>query len=35
VRKGNVRYFLSIGRGATPAGQKQILALAAQVASEL
>ena len=35
VRKGNVRYFVSISHGETPAGQKQILDLAALVATEL
>jgi hypothetical protein len=35
VRKGNVRYFLSISHGDTPSGRKQILALAALVAGEL
>ena len=35
VRKGNVRYFLSISHGNTPSGRKQILALAALVAGEL
>jgi hypothetical protein len=35
VRKGNVRYFLSISRGDTPSGRKQILALAALVAGKL
>jgi hypothetical protein len=35
VRKGNVRYFLTISHGATPSGRKQILALAALVAAEL
>jgi len=35
VRKGNVRYFLTIRHGDTPSGRKQILALAALVAGEL
>ena len=35
VRKGNVRYFVSISHGATPAGRKQILALAELVAAQL
>jgi hypothetical protein len=35
VRKGNVRYFLTISHGGTPSGRKQILALAALVAGEL
>jgi hypothetical protein len=35
VRKGNVRYFLTISHGDTPSGCKQILALAALVAGEL
>jgi hypothetical protein len=35
VRKGNVRYFISIPHGDTLSGQKQILALAALVAGEL
>lgn len=35
VRKGNVRYFISIGHGDTPDGQKEILALATLVAGEL
>jgi hypothetical protein len=35
VRKGNVRYFLSISHGDTPSGRAQILALAALVAGEL
>jgi hypothetical protein len=35
VRKGNVRYFVSISHGDTPSGRKQILALAALVAGEL
>ena len=35
VRKGNVRYFLTISHGDTPNGRKQILALAALVAGEL
>jgi hypothetical protein len=35
VRKGNVRYFLTISHGDTPSGRKQILALAALVAGEL
>jgi hypothetical protein len=35
VRKGNVRYFLTISHGDTPRGRKQILALAALVAGEL
>jgi hypothetical protein len=35
VRKGNVRYFLSISPGDTPGGRKQILTLAALVAGEL
>jgi hypothetical protein len=35
VRKGNVRYFLSISHGDTPSGRKQILALAALIAGEL
>jgi hypothetical protein len=35
VRKGNVRYFLTISHGDTPSGRKQILALAALVAAEL
>ena len=35
VRKGNVRYFLTISHGETPSGRKQILALAALVAGEL
>jgi len=35
VRKGNVRYFLSISHGDTPSGQKQVLALAGLVAAEL
>ncbi len=35
VRKGNVRYFLTISHGNTPGGREQILALAAQVAGEL
>ena len=35
VRKGNVRYFLTIRHGDTPGGRKEILALAALVAGEL
>lgn len=35
VRKGNVRYFLSISHGDTPNGRKQILALAVLLAGEL
>lgn len=35
VRKGNVRYFLSISHGDTPSGRNHILALAALVAGEL
>lgn len=35
VRKGNVRYFLTISHGNTPSGRKQILTLAALVAGEL
>jgi hypothetical protein len=35
VRKGNVRYFLTISHGGTPSGRKQILALAALVAGEM
>jgi hypothetical protein len=35
VRKGNVRYFLSISNGGTPSGRQQILALAGLVAGEL
>jgi hypothetical protein len=35
VRKGNVRYFLTISHGDTPSGRKQLLALAALVAGEL
>jgi hypothetical protein len=35
VRKGNVRYFLTISHGDTPSGRKQILTLAALVAGEL
>ena len=35
VRKGNVRYFLTVSHGDTPSGRKQILALAALVAGEL
>ncbi|HWW19799.1 MAG TPA: hypothetical protein VNZ06_03255 [Steroidobacteraceae bacterium] len=35
VRKGNVRYFLSISHGDTPSGRKQVLALAALVAGKL
>ena len=35
VRKGNVRYFLTIAHADTPGGQKQILALASLVAGEL
>lgn len=35
VRKGNVRYFLTISHGNTPSGREQILSLAAQVAGEL
>jgi hypothetical protein len=35
VRKGNVRYFLSISHGDTADGQKEILALATLVAGEV
>ena len=35
VRKGNVRYFLTISHGDTPSVRKHILALAALVAGEL
>ena len=35
VRKGNVRYFLTISHGDTPTGQKQTLALAALIAGKL
>jgi hypothetical protein len=35
VRKGNVRYFLTISHGDTPSGRKQILALAGLVAGKL
>ena len=35
VRKGNVRYFLTISHGDTPSGRKQLLALAALVSGEL
>lgn len=35
VRKGNVRYFVSITHGDTPNGRKEILALAALVAGAL
>jgi hypothetical protein len=35
VRKGNVRYFLSISHGDTPDGRKQVLALASLVAGEM
>lgn len=35
VRKGNARYFISIGHGGTPDGRKQVLTLATLVASEL
>jgi hypothetical protein len=35
VRKGNVRYFLTIPHGDTPNGRTQLLALAALVAREL
>ena len=35
VRKGNVRYFISISHGNTPTGRKQVQQLAALVAEEL
>ena len=35
VRKGNVRYFLTISHGETTSGRKQLLALATLVAGEL
>jgi hypothetical protein len=35
VRKGNVRYFLSISHGETPNGRQQVLALAGLVAEKL
>jgi hypothetical protein len=35
VRKGNVRYFISISHGDAPIGQKQVLDLAALVATEV
>jgi hypothetical protein len=35
VRKGNVRYFLTVSHGDMPMGRKQIIALAALVAEEL
>jgi hypothetical protein len=35
VRKGNVRYFLTISHGDTPNGRKQLLTLAERVAQQL
>jgi hypothetical protein len=35
VRKGNVRYFITISHGDTPSGRQQVLALATLVAGEL